>query len=232
MDFSIRSHKKELLDIEGVPFEAIRKNMEELELINKYLGGHHTTIYGLKQLANSKKEITVCEIGCGGGDNLMAIYRWCKKRNIVAKLIGIDINSNCINIAKSKYSNSAFSFLTGDYRGFAFTANRPEIIFSSLFCHHFNNEELEFMLNWMMNNSSTGIFINDLHRHSLAYHSILFLTSIFSNSYLVKNDAPLSVLRGFIRKEWELLLEKAGFTSYTLQWKWAFRWLLIVKHNM
>jgi 2-polyprenyl-3-methyl-5-hydroxy-6-metoxy-1,4-benzoquinol methylase len=232
MNFSIRSPKKELLDFGGIPFEAIRKNMKELEFINKYLGGHNTTIDGFKQLANSKKEITVCEIGCGGGDNLMAIYSWCKKENIDVRLIGIDINSNCIAIAKSKYNNSAFNFLTSDYRDFTFTNSRPEIIFSSLFCHHFNNEELEFMFSWMMNNSSTGFFINDLHRNSVAYHSIHFLTKIFSNSYLVKNDAPLSVLRGFVRKEWELILERAGLNSYSLQWKWAFRWLLVVKHKM
>jgi 2-polyprenyl-3-methyl-5-hydroxy-6-metoxy-1,4-benzoquinol methylase len=183
-------------------------------------------------LANWKKEITVCEIGCGGGDNLMAIYSWCKKENIAVRLIGIDINPNCIAIAKSKYNNSAFNFLTSDYRDFTFTNSRPEIIFSSLFCHHFTNEELEFMLRWMMNNSLTGIFINDLHRSSVAYHSVHFLTKIFSNSYLVKNDAPLSVLRGFVRKEWELILERAGLNSYSLHWKWAFRWLLVVKHKM
>jgi len=88
---------------------------------------------------------------------------------------------------------------------------------------------LTFMLRWMMNNCTTGIFINDLHRHSLAYHSIHFLTKIFSDSYLVKNDAPLSVLRGFTKKDWELILQKAGFNSYSLKWKWAFRWLLIIK---
>jgi hypothetical protein len=80
----------------------------------------------------------------------------------------------------------------------------------------------------MREQSSIGFFINDLHRHVLAYQSIRLLVSLFSRSYLVKNDAPLSVLRGFRRAEWKEVLHRAGIGHYTLKWKWAFRWLLIV----
>jgi 2-polyprenyl-3-methyl-5-hydroxy-6-metoxy-1,4-benzoquinol methylase len=231
MDFSVRSHKKELLDLDDIPFDAIRKNMEELEFINKYLGGHLITIDGFKQLLGIKKAITVCEIGCGGGDNLMAIYKWCKKKNISAKFIGVDINPDCIAIAKSKCDYNNFSFSIADYRDHFFSDGKPDIVFSSLFCHHFTDEELVLMLRWTMNNSSTGVFINDLHRHSLAYHAIHFLTKLFSDSYLVKNDAPLSVLRGFTKKEWNLILQKAGLHSYEIQWRWAFRWLVVIKRS-
>jgi hypothetical protein len=79
----------------------------------------------------------------------------------------------------------------------------------------------------MRSNSTIGFFINDLHRHPLAYHSIKWITKIFSKSYLVKNDAPLSVLRGFKRKEWKGLFQQAGIDNYELQWKWAFRWLIV-----
>src|SRR5579862_6760081 len=230
MDFSIRSHKKELLDLDDIPFDAIRKNMQELEFINKYLGGHRITIEGFNQLLSRNKAITVCEIGCGGGDNLMAIYTWCKKKNISARFMGIDINPDCIAIARSKCDYPNFSFFTADYRDHIFTAGKPDIIFSSLFCHHFKDEELACMLPWMMTNSTAGIFINDLQRHPVAYHSIHFLTKVFSDSYLVKNDAPLSVLRGFTKKDWELILLQAGFGSYSLEWKWAFRWLLVIRH--
>jgi hypothetical protein len=61
-----------------------------------------------------------------------------------------------------------------------------------------------------------------------AYHSIRILTSLFSKSYLVKNDAPLSVLRGFKKRELTTLLDKAGISKYTIKWRWAFRWLVIV----
>jgi hypothetical protein len=61
----------------------------------------------------------------------------------------------------------------------------------------------------------------------MAWQSIRLLTGWFSSSYLVKNDAPLSVLRGFHRGEWQRLLRQAGIGAYSLRWKWAFRWLIV-----
>ncbi|HTE11556.1 MAG TPA: hypothetical protein VK645_11305, partial [Chitinophagaceae bacterium] len=87
------------------------------------------------------------------------------------------------------------------------------------------------MLGWMHENAGIGFFINDLHRHFLAYYSIKILTGLFSKSYLVKNDAPLSVQRGLIKKEWEGLLKQSVLDNYSIEWKWAFRWLIISRHS-
>jgi hypothetical protein len=63
----------------------------------------------------------------------------------------------------------------------------------------------------------------------LAYYSIKWLTRLFSKSYLVKNDAPISVERGFIKKEWENLCGLAGIKPVSIQWQWAFRHLIVYK---
>ena len=39
MNFSVRSHQKELLDKDDIPFDLIRQNMHELNVINTFLGG-------------------------------------------------------------------------------------------------------------------------------------------------------------------------------------------------
>ena len=105
---------------------------------------------------------------------------------------------------------------------------QPDVVFSALFCHHFSDNELLDQVQWMKLNSRLGFFINDLHRHPLAYYAIKYLTAIFSSSRLVRNDAPVSVQRGFVRSEWENIFRVAGFRHVRIQWKWAFRWLVIV----
>src|ERR1035438_9464716 len=142
MDFSSRSYNTELLDRDDIPFSDIEQNMLELNIINTWLGGHRITLSGFKKLIGNKKEITVCEIGCGGGDNLLVIRQWCNKKNIAAKLIGIDINADCIKYAKTKLKDEDCAFLEKDYRAANLADEKPGIIFSSLFCHHFNNPEL------------------------------------------------------------------------------------------
>ncbi len=230
VDFRTRSYQTELLDHDDIPFEDIRKNMQELDFINTWLGGHAITISGMKSVTGSRKQLVVCEIGCGGGDNLAAIGRWAKKNKKSVSFIGVDINPGCIAVAQERLKNSNAWLIASDYRDVHFE-KKPDIIFSSLFCHHFTNEELVKQLQWMQHHAELGFFINDLHRHPAAHYSIKWLTALFSGSYLVKNDAPLSVLRGFSREEWLQLLNTAGIVNFSLRWKWAFRWLVVAKNN-
>jgi 2-polyprenyl-3-methyl-5-hydroxy-6-metoxy-1,4-benzoquinol methylase len=231
MNLKHRSYQKELLDSDAIPFADIEQNMHELNIINSLLGGHRITVKGFNLLRNRQQSLHVCEIGCGGGNNLQAIYKWCKKLNIQVSFTGIDIKEECINYAKT---NEALPLCTkwicSDYRDVTFDT-KPDIIFSSLFCHHFTDAELVQQIEWMQQQSAIGFFINDLQRNPIAYHSIKWLTQLFSKSYLVKNDAPLSVARGFIKKEWQNIFAQATITSYQIQWQWAFRYLITYRHE-
>jgi len=229
MNFKTRSSQKELLDGDDIPFADIKRNMEELDFINKLLGGHGISLKGFKALLGHKKQIHVCEIGCGGGDNLLALLKYCKQKNIAVSFTGIDIKQSCIDFAATRQPLTGNTkWITSNYAKVVFPS-KPDIVFSSLFCHHFTKEELVSQLLWMKGNSQSGFFINDLHRHWLAYWSIKLLTGLFSKSYLVKNDAPLSVARGFTKKDWEQIFSEAGITDYSLKWKWAFRYLITGK---
>lgn len=232
-NYSLRSQLTELIDEKGIPFEDWSQCLRELNTINTYLGGHAITIEGVRQLIKNKSStITIAEIGCGGGDNLKAVDKWCRANNIKAEFIGIDINEACTSFAEKNCRNiSSSKFIASDYRKVHFNGNPPDIIFSSLFCHHFTNGQLAEMLKWSKENSRAGFFINDLQRHPVAFHSIKLLTRLFSKSYLVRNDAPISVMRGFKRNEWEKIMAAAGIHSYSIQWKWAFRYLVTVKND-
>lgn len=221
-DFSKRSYELELLDAEGIPKEALYQNLRELAFINTYLGGHDVIKAGAKHFKTAKK---VLEIGSGGGDNLQALSQVFKKDT---SFIGVDLKSDCTDFARAQNKNNNISFHTSDYRLYQ-AIEKVDVSFNSLFCHHFKDDDLVEMLKWMYQNSKQGFFIGDLHRHPLAYYSIQLLTKLFSKSYLVKNDAPLSVNRGFTKSEWEKLLQKAGISHYSISWKWAFRHLIVVK---
>ncbi|RYY52404.1 MAG: methyltransferase domain-containing protein [Chitinophagaceae bacterium] len=230
IDLSHRHHTKELMDRDDIPFADMAVTLKELDIINTRLGGHSITLSGLKQLAQGKKSITVCEIGCGGGDNLRVIHRWCVKNNIAVKLVGIDINQECIRFAEKRNASLPATWICSDYATAALPAV-PDLIFSSLFCHHFTDEQLVFMMKWMSDNSTAGFFINDLHRHPMAFYLIKYITKFFSRSYLVRNDACISVSRGFSRHDLEQYFKNAGLSQPHISWRWAFRWLVIYKHR-
>lgn len=232
MFFRERSHQSELLDQDGIPFEDLQLNMRELDIINTWLGGHRITVQGLQALLHNRPGITevyICEIGCGGGDNLGVLQKYCEKRGLKARFTGVDKKDACIQMAADLYGTEKYKWIISDYRAVDFGEDKPDIIFSSLFCHHFSDPQLETMMQWMQRNSKLGFFINDLHRHAIAYYAIQFLTKLFSKSYLVKNDAPLSVKRGFSKRDWRSIMQQSGVENYSIQWKWAFRWLITAR---
>ncbi|HMG83162.1 MAG TPA: methyltransferase domain-containing protein [Ferruginibacter sp.] len=232
IDLRRRSDQKELLDGDTIPFTALKRNLKELNFINTWLGGHTITLRGIKRsLSNVEmlQPITICEIGCGGGDNLFVIYQYCIDNKIKANFIGVDLNEGCINYARQRYPQ--LTWICSDYAKVKFERN-PTVIFSSLFCHHFTDDQLIEMLQWLQQNSRNAFFINDLQRHPLPYFLIKYSTKIFSRSYLVKNDACLSVARSFIKKDWIELFKQAGIKNYTISWQWAFRWLVMVDNKL
>lgn len=225
-----RSYQQELMDRDDIPFKDMAVTLEELNIVNARLGGHSITCEGIEQIAGTGNQpITVCEIGCGGGDNLNAIYQRYKSKTGGIQFIGIDLNPECIRFARQRYPGLPCLWVCSDYANHSFNEKKPDIIFSSLFCHHFKDEELVSMLKWQYNNSRLGFFINDLHRHWLAYYLIKYITRFFSRSYLVKHDAAISVSRGFRKKDWQLFFNSAGISRYGISWKWAFRFLVTVK---
>lgn len=204
------------LDCHG---EVVNQTLRELEVINRLLGGDHVTIDGINQLIRKDRTYTIADLGCGGGDLAMKI----EKQNGNVKVVGIDANPNIIAFARRQYPGIQFETL--DVFSNEFKKREYDIITATLFVHHFSDEQLIELFRSFK--ARIGVVINDIHRHSLSYYSIKFLTSLFSKSAMVKFDAPLSVRRAFKKKELVTILDKAGIKHYSLRWKWAFRWQLI-----
>ena len=80
IDLRQRSNAKELMDGDDISFEAMAQTLKELNIINTRLGGHAITISGVEQLITQNEPVRICEIGCGGGDNLFAIYKYCLQK--------------------------------------------------------------------------------------------------------------------------------------------------------
>ncbi|MBK0403338.1 methyltransferase domain-containing protein [Adhaeribacter sp. BT258] len=213
--------------------EALRQNLDELETINTWLGGYNvvlkTLLFLQPKLAQLPRPVTVADLGCGGGDTLRQMTRWFRKQNLKASLTGIDANNFMLEYAAPKAQHfPEITFQQHDIFSEAFKQQRYDVLVCSLFCHHFSDEQLVELLKQIYAQANVAVIINDLHRHPLAYYSIKGLTQVFSKSYLVKNDAPLSVLRAFRRKELEAILAVAGIANYRLKWQWAFRWQLVL----
>lgn len=223
-----KSHQLELLDAQNIPQKDLFQNLKELNFINTFLGGHAITIDGLKAfLVDKSKNYTIADVACGGGDSLKAMAIWARKNDFKVNFVGIDLKPDCVAYAKIHCADfPEISFIVSDYK---LVNQKYDIITCALFCHHLTDNQIVEYLNWCSKHAQIGFIINDLERNWLAKWSIKLLTKLFSKSYLVKNDAPLSVERSFLKSEWQAYFSKSNIKNFNIYWKWAFRYLINCK---
>jgi len=228
-----RSDEIEIMDDFSIKGILLRDTLDKLTNINKWLGGNNVTLNGLKKiLKNHPKEnnITVIDLGCGDGDMLRRIADYGKKKGYTFKLIGVDANKDTVEYATHLSRNyQEISFVCQDIFSDEFKDNNYDLVLSTLFLHHFNEDEIVTILNRIHKKTSIGIIINDLHRHPLAYYLFKLLSLVVKNK-MVKQDGLISILRGFKRHDLERISKKLKYNSH-IQWKWAFRYQWILEKN-
>lgn len=225
--FIKRYYEKELMDDFSIFDHRIDEALGELKLVNKYLGGIRTSYSGLKPFlkTSNDKTINILDIGSGTSDVLESIRR----KNVSMKIFSLDKNKKVCAILKEQNNGKSESEpILGDVLLLPFKNKSVDIVHSSLFLHHFNEEQIKNIITLSLQIAKQGIVINDLRRSLIAVFAIKFLIMFFSKSSLFKNDAPLSVKKGFIKSELVELLDALQINNYIIKRKWAFRWLIII----
>ncbi len=230
-EFKYRSNKKELLDGIDIPSGLLHKNLRELDILNRFTGGHTISLNGIKQLITDRnKTYHVVDFGCGSGDTLRVIADWARLNNYRISLTGVDINADAIAYLKIQCSEyPEISGVTADYLDYLNSNKSIDIVHCALFCHHLHNDELIHLFTYLRQQVKLGFVINDLQRHWLAYYSAWLFPRLLNGTKLAKNDGPISVLRGFKSQEIIQMFEKASITDYSIKKVFAFRYLIVGK---
>lgn len=231
VDTSYRSNKMEIMDDFNIKGIVHRDTLDKIELVNRLLGGNKVTIAGLKKLLKNQpkdKMIRIIDLGCGNGDILRDIAMLGRKNNYSFKLIGIDANASAIEYARElSETYPEINFKKINIFSDDFKKQSYDIVLCTLFLHHFSNDELIQILRSTIKSASIGIVVNDLHRNKLAYYLFKFI-GYFTKNKVVIEDGLISILRAFKRKDLVKISNQIN-GKFSIQWKWAFRYLWILK---
>ena len=233
VDTSNRSSEKEIMDDFTMKGVLLRDTLDKLEIINRLLGGNNVTIMGLKELLKNhskNKIITIIDLGCGHGDILRDIAKFGRKNDYTFRLVGIDANIAAIAYAKELSKEySELSFKAIDIFSEDFKKQSYDIVLCTLFLHHLKNNELISFLKTTIEKATIGVVCNDLHRHKLAYYLFKFI-GFFVKNKMIREDGLTSILRAFKKKDLEKISKQIK-VYFSVQWKWAFRYLWILKKD-
>jgi hypothetical protein len=231
VDTSKRSNQKEMMDDFSIGGDLLRDVLDKLENINRWLGGNLVTINSLKKVLKNQpkdQEIVIVDIGCGHGDILRDVAKFGRKNGYKFKLLGVDANPTAIEYADELSAEfKELSFIAEDIFSDEFKERQFDVVIATLFLHHFEEKPLISFLEDTLKHTKKAIIVNDLHRHKLAYY-LFKLLAVFIGNKMIIHDGLISVLRGFKRKDLEIISHKVNVKPQ-ISWKWAFRWRWIIQ---
>ncbi|MFN3529295.1 MAG: methyltransferase domain-containing protein [Bacteroidia bacterium] len=220
-----RSLQAELLDAEDLPTDSLHRNLRELAVVNRWLGGYRISKLALAEMQKRFAFHSFIDIGSGGGDTLHALLPHLAED---IRIEGWDLKADCIEFARQHYAHWRIHWHQGDFREAVRSRKAGVLFHAALFFHHFPNELIRQFIGEIVA-AGHGLIINDLERHRFARHSIAAITRLWPGaSYLVRHDAPLSVERAFLRSDWVQLLQGIPHCQYSISYRWAFRHQLCI----
>ena len=229
-EFHQRSSQEELMDDPATPDAELREALAQLAVINRRLGGYRPSIQGITALLpKGQRSCEVLDVGGGSADVGRAVVDWARRRRLELRWTSIDLTE--ASVVRARELSRAYPEITCRRENLFELPAEPrfDIVHGSLVLHHFAGVAATRALRAMSSLARWGVVINDLHRHPLAYHSITWLTRLLSRNRLIRNDAPLSVLRAFTRNDWKDLAAAAGCSPPEVRWRWAFRWQCVYR---
>lgn len=221
------------MDDFSISDERLTRALEDLRLTNHLLGAYAATDAVLDPILKHRDKLHVLDIGCGGGDYLRHFVRRGTRLGCSLEAVGLDANPVTVGHARAYLDTQLPATLRaqtrvdlGEALPLPYEEDTFDVTHAALFLHHLHGPSAPLLLREMDRVSRLGLLVNDLHRHPLAYVGIWLLSRLLHMAPMVQHDGPLSVRRGFWRRELESIARSAGLPAASIRWHWIFRWTL------
>jgi 2-polyprenyl-3-methyl-5-hydroxy-6-metoxy-1,4-benzoquinol methylase len=212
----------ELMDDPALDPTTYHAVLADLANVNRLTLAYRPTLAFLGRALRGRERFRLLDVGFGDGDMLRRIGDWANRRGLDAELIGIDLNTRSKAAAEAAASPDAtIEYLTGDYADLA--GGGFDCVISSLVAHHMTEDQLTAFLRFMEREARAGWFVNDLHRHRLAYTGWPLLASMMGWHRIVRLDGHTSIARSFRPAEWRALLAQEGLAQARVRRCFPFR---------
>jgi len=222
-----RNLKPELLDLDEAPFDEVQDSLEDVRLVNRYLGGYRVLLYYFRNFIKRQpldKEFLVLDLATGSADQPIVVVDMARQLNIKIKVVALDINSKMLNYANEKIkAYPEIHLVQGDIHSLPFGENSFDVVMNSLSLHHFTRIQAINILRMADLMSRCGFIINDLHRSRIAHAFILILTRLVTKNRLTRHDAPVSVMNAFTPSEMAEMAQEAGVKCFTVNRHFPYR---------
>ena len=209
----------ELMDDPTCGPAEFQRCLHDLATVNRVTLAYRPTLAFLARAVRRHPSrdwpLRILDVGGGYGDALRRIDRWAARRGVALDMCSVDLSPWARAAGEAGASTRRpIRFITADIFGFA-PDPAPDLVLSSLFAHHLDDDGVVRFLGWMERHARLGWFVNDLQRHWLPHAGFRALSTAAGWHRFVRHDGPVSIRRAFTPADWRVLLAEAGLPAGT-----------------
>jgi len=222
-----RHREHEIMDEPGLNAERHRAALVGLSRINIVSDSAGVVWPALRQLARTtERPIRVLDLGTGGGDVPIRLWRRARRAGIEIRIDGCDVSPTAIDYAarQAKEAGADVGFFPVNVR--ESMPDGYDVIMCSLFLHHFDEPDAIDLLRRMGQAARRLVMVNDLARGRIGLVLAHIAARFLSRSEIVRDDGPRSVVAAFTPSEALSLAERAGLHGAHVRRIWPLRYLL------
>lgn len=227
--FKRRSDKLEHIDTGAYTAAEYESCIEELQLVNRWMGDAHTLRRTLLREidAHGLESFSVLDVGAGSGELLRVTAAWARQSGRRLSAVGLELNERSAeSIIEESTSFEEISAVRGDALQLPFFDSEFDYVICSLFTHHFVDEQVVQIFREMSRVAKRRIFVIDLNRHPIAYFLYTTVGKLVLHNRLLRHDGALSILRGFKQDELIELARRAELGDACVERHFPFRLVL------
>jgi ubiquinone/menaquinone biosynthesis C-methylase UbiE len=202
----------ELLDANLGTSEEINASLRDLERINRWFGGVHTTARLLREVVRRTHKNVLSLLDIAGAQSQVVA--------LAAKSAGVRVKVTVLDRAPSHLP--ARRGITADALALPFSDSSFDVAHCCLFLHHLTENEAQQFLQEALRVSRRAVLVNDLRRSPVHLAAVRFSAPLLF-SRITQNDSVASVMRAFQVNELRTLFEKTGASSFDIERSFFFR---------
>jgi SAM-dependent methyltransferase len=200
MGFSLLRRVIEPEWLDGTRPDDARNSLADLTRLNRYWGGYSSLARLLADAGLLRDQsFSVLDVGAASGDMARELRRLCPRSHVVS----LDYTAHHLHPAPAPK-------LVADAFRLPFSAESFDVVFSSLFLHHFTDEQVVSLLRGSRRVARLAVLAIDLERSWIPYHFLPVTRLFLGWDRITVHDGPISVAAGFRSSELKQLAEQAG----------------------
>jgi len=227
--FTHRAKKLERLDTGDYTEDEYELWLREMRWINRLLGDSRALKLSIRDsLDVDTQQISVLDVGAGCGELLKTAAESIGEDR--SFLVGAELSGRAARAIQERSSEFGVLSVQCDAMRLPFADNSFELVISSLFLHHLDDEQAISLLHELARVARRRVIVIDLHRHPIAYYFYRFFSRFLLQRF-THEDGSLSILRSYSPQELKKLAAKARLTDHEVRRRFPFRLVLTARPN-